>query len=139
MAGLVLDSSFALALVLPDETIAPEHPVNDWLAESGAAVPPHWHIEVGNGLLVAERRKRIFTEDMLAALNAFDRISIEVDADHRRSWAETFDLARHHCLTLYDAAYLELAIRLGLPLATLDSELIAAAKAEQVPLITANA
>jgi predicted nucleic acid-binding protein len=100
-----------------------------------AHVPSLWPLEVANALLVGERRKRITPADaarFLAILGAFP-ITVD-DETVSHAWTDTLHLARAHNLSSYDAAYLELAIRLGLPLAALDGKLKTAAQAVGVPL-----
>jgi predicted nucleic acid-binding protein len=99
-----------------------------------ALVPTIWWYELRNILLVNERRGRATPDDSEAFLSDLATLSIVIDtaADE----AMIFDLARRHRLTFYDAAYLELAMRLRLPLATLDVALAAAAGAEKVARLT---
>ena len=100
-----------------------------------AHVPSLWPLEVANALLVGERRRRITpaeTARFLAILGAFP-ITVD-DQTVAHAWTDTMHLARAHNLSSYDAAYLELAIRLGLPLAALDGKLKTAAGAMGVPL-----
>jgi predicted nucleic acid-binding protein len=104
--------------------------------ENGAWVPGLWKLEVANILEMGARRGRhdtAFRNSTLADL-ALLPISIDAETD-RQAWGATLQLAERHRLTLYDAAYLELALRRGLPLASLDSELRGAAKAEGVVLL----
>ena len=101
-----------------------------------AVVPAIRHLEVGNTLLLAERRGRISTADRQAALQ--DLLRLPVDVDHHtasHAWRESMAFAESHRLTLYDAAYLELSIRLSLPLATFDAALRRAATAAGVTLL----
>jgi predicted nucleic acid-binding protein len=100
-----------------------------------AWVPALWHLELGNVLLGAKRRGRIDQagiEGFLSRLVVYD-IAVD-DQTMERAWQKTLDLALQHSLSTYDAAYLELALRRGLPLASLDRELIAAARACGVTL-----
>jgi predicted nucleic acid-binding protein len=100
-----------------------------------AWVPALWHLELGNVLLGAKRRGRIDQagiEGFLSRLAVYD-IAVD-DQTMERAWQKTLDLALQHSLSTYDAAYLELALRRGLPLASLDRELIAAARACGVTL-----
>jgi predicted nucleic acid-binding protein len=133
----VLDSSLALAFVLEDEAT----PESDALLESlghgaVAEVPALWRWEVANGLLMAERRNRITSAENHRHLAHLKALPIEVDAAaFEEAWSGTHALARKHRLTIYDAAYLEAAIRHGVALGSLDSGLRAAAKAEKVPLL----
>jgi predicted nucleic acid-binding protein len=135
----VLDASVVLAWQIPDEKAEALAHLIDRLVEVGAVVPGHWRLEVANGLFAAERRKRIdaaFREEALADLAL---LPITIDPDTAgRAWTDTAALAERHRLTIYDAAYLELARRLQCPLATLDGALQAAAEAEGVPLERLN-
>lgn len=134
---LVLDGSLTLAWYFADEADPYADAVARGLATREAVVPSLWRLEVANALVVGERRKR-GTEAQAAAFVA--RLSVlpividdETDA---RAWGETLRLARARQLSAYDAAYLELAMRRGLPLASLDDPLKAAAAAVGVPLFT---
>ena len=134
--SLVIDSSATLAWVYRNETTAADREVFNRLIESGALVPALWKLEVGNVLEMGVRRGRhdaAFRDATLADLSALP-ITIDPDTD-RQAWSTTLRLAVRHRLTMYDAAYLELAQRRGLPLATLDHELRAAADAERVVLL----
>lgn len=98
------------------------------VAERGAVVPGLWWLEVANSLTVAVRRQRITAEFRQAALDDLAILDINTDAQTAaKAWSDTIRLADAYRLTLYDAAYLELAIRRGLKLATLDNELRQAA------------
>ena len=100
-----------------------------------AHVPQLWHLEVSNVLLTGLRRSR-YSHEMLKEFLA-DLAAIEVVVDEqtpKQAWSAVVDLAIRYNLTSYDAAYLELAARLRLPLATLDKALVRAAEAEAVPL-----
>lgn len=133
---LVLDSSVALAWVYGDETTEAIRLVFKQITESGAWVPGLWRLEVANILEVGVRRGRhdsAFRDSTLADL-ALLPIQTDPDTD-RHAWSTTVYLADRHRLTLYDAAYLELALRRELPLATLDRDLRVAAKAENVRLL----
>jgi len=133
--SVVLDGSAALAHALHDERGDRIARLFEAVAEGGAVVPGLWHLEVANGLEMAVRRKRLSRGDADDILGDLAHYAIEVDGEtHRRAWAETRRLAREHRLTLYDAAYLELAERRKLPLATLDADLAKAAKRQGVAL-----
>jgi predicted nucleic acid-binding protein len=126
--SLVLDSSTTLAWIYGDEANEAIRHVFETVAENGAVVPALWRLEVANSLTVAVRRGRIDVDFRRAALDDLALLDLSVDAHtDARAWGETLDLADRFHLTLYDAAYLELAHRSGLPLATLDNELRAAA------------
>lgn len=136
MSLLVVDPSVTLAWLLPDETT---EQVNEFRrqVEAGAEawIPSHWWLELCNGLLMAERRGRISAPQIAHALTLVSALPFEED-DHTAEQipGRTFTLARKHNLTIYDAAYLELAQRRGARLATLDKELALAAARENVPV-----
>lgn len=128
----VLDASAAAAWLMPDERA---FDVEAAMARHGTVVAPglFW-FEVRNMLLSNERRRRIpegLAERMMAALDA-----LGLTLDHQPSEQGVMSLARRHGLTVYDAVYLDLALRQGLCLATLDQALIRAAKAEGVEIVT---
>lgn len=136
--SLVLDSSAALAWVYADETTGPIRRVFEQLALEGAWVPGLWRLEVANILEMGVRRRRNDAAFRDATLADLDLLPIRVDPDtDRQAWGATLRLASRHRLTVYDAAYLELALRRGLPLATLDTDLRAAAASENIILIGA--
>jgi predicted nucleic acid-binding protein len=128
--SLVLDSSATLAWIYGDETTDEIRSVFDKIADAGAVVPALWRLEVANSLTVAMRRNRINGEFRRSALNDLALLDITIDPQtDNQAWAETLVIADRYRLTLYDAAYLELAQRRRLPLATLDQKLRAAAVA----------
>jgi predicted nucleic acid-binding protein len=128
--SLVLDSSATLAWIYGDETTEAIRAVFEQVADGGAIVPALWRLEVANSLTVACRRGRIEAEFRRAALADLALLDITTDQHtDSRAWGETLSLADRFRLTLYDAAYLELAQRRALPLATLDQDLRAAAHA----------
>ena len=134
MAGLVIDSSIVLSWCLPDEGGADQ--IQEAVASAGALAPAHWPLEVANALLMAERRRRITTDFRNATLQDLKTLPITLDAETTaRAWRDTLQLVEAHRLTMYDAAYLELAQRRTLPLATLDAELGSAARALGIPLL----
>ena len=133
--SVVIDSSVTLAWLFEDERSDAADAVLRQVTESGAVAPSLWRLEVANALQMAVRRKRIdaaFRDASLADLRALV-VAIDPETDHQ-AWATTLHLAERYRLTLYDAAYLELAQRRGLPLATLDLELRAAGRALGVTL-----
>jgi len=98
-------------------------------------VPPLWPLEVANALLVGERRSRITPAETARFLAILATFPITVDDETvAHAWLDTMHLARAQNLSSYDAAYLELALRRGLPLAALDGKLKTAAQAVGVPL-----
>ena len=128
MTLCVLDSSTALAWMLPAESSAESDALLDRIAEAGAVVPGLWRLETANGLLMAERRGRITLAERQEALSILADLPIQTDphtAGH--AWTETLALAAARNLTVYDASYLELAMRAGLPLASFDRALREAA------------
>jgi predicted nucleic acid-binding protein len=128
--SLVLDSSTTLAWIYGDETTDAIRRVFETVANAGATVPSLWRLEIANSLTAAMRRGRIDAEFHRAALDDLALLDIAVDGGtDERAWSDTLALADRFRLTLYDAAYLELARRGDLPLATLDNDLRAAAAA----------
>lgn len=136
--SLVLDCSVTLAWLLPDERARPAQAVLDRVAASRAWVPELWRLEVANSLQVAVKHGRIDAAFRDASLADLSLLNIQIDPDTSSfAWRETLQLAETHGLTLYDAAYLELAQRLGLPLASRDRALRKAAAACRIPLLGA--
>src|SRR5207249_721752 len=106
------------------------------VSATGAVVPSLWRLEVANGLQVALKRKRITAAYRDVSLNDLGSLAISIDAEtDRHAWTATLRLSDRFGLTMYDAAYLELSGRLGLPLATLDAQLASAAGASAIPLV----
>ncbi len=134
--SLVLDSSATLAWIYSDETTEPIARIFQAVADDGAVVPALWRLEIANSLTIAVRRGRIDANFRRAALT--DLALLDILTDDRtdaHAWGETLHLADRFQLTIYDAAYLELAHRRALPLATLDSELDIAAKVLGIDVI----
>lgn len=131
--AFVLDASITLCWAFADE----EHPLAaaalDRIQQGEAQVPSLWWFEVRNSLVMNERRGRLTEAETSSFLRNLGQLAINVD----RAPAEAglLTLARQHRLTVYDAAYLELAQREGVPLATLDTALRQAAKVVGVPLL----
>lgn len=136
MTQVVLDSSVTLAWIYPEETTEPVRQVFDLVIDAGAWVPALWSLEVANVLELGVRRGRTDARFRDATLADLAQLPIRVDDETvRQAWGATLHLAEQHRLTLYDAAYLELARRRGLPLATLDDSLRAAATVERIRLL----
>ncbi|MBK8476493.1 MAG: type II toxin-antitoxin system VapC family toxin [Opitutaceae bacterium] len=136
MKALVIDGSTTLGFVLADEQ-TPNSLAALEAIENGTptCVPAHWCVEVANGLIMAERRKRASQADITEALNLVAALPVAADDETaRRAGSDTAALARQYGLTIYDAAYLELAMRRGASLATTDNALAKAAKAAGVTL-----
>ena len=134
--SFVVDSSVALAWCFEDEQTRPVMDLLDRVAESGAIAPSLWPLEALNGLLMAERRRRLDAKRRQRLAGFLRGLPITLDAETvDQAWTATARLAERHRLTLYDAAYLELAQRRKLPLATLDGDLIKAGKALGMTLL----
>lgn len=131
--ALVLDASATVCLFLPGKVDAMAELVRRILAAEQAWVPEIWWFETRNLIIGNERRGRISADQLTSVLEILT--DLPVDVDHLADYAVVLAFARRHRLTTYAAAYLELARRKALPLATLDASLIAAARAEQVSLI----
>lgn len=139
MTTFVLDCSLAMAWVFPDEATEATDRLLDALIDGRAFVPALWPVEVANVLLVAARRRRIATTDWPRIRRNLDALPIRIDpVSTSRIWDEVLELARAHRLSVYDSMYLELAIRMQLPLATLDVALAAAGRFAglEVPTLT---
>ena len=134
MAAYVIDPSVALAWLLPDETTDRAASIRAAIEEGADAwIPAHWWLEVGNGLLMAERRGRIAADQVSHALTLVNSLPLEQDEDTAEHVpGRILSMARKHGLTAYDAAYLELAQRRGAILASFDEQLVKAAKKEKV-------
>jgi predicted nucleic acid-binding protein len=131
--SFVLDASVAAAWVLSDEQSDLADAMLTRTSLNGAIVPPIWWYEIRNILVIAERRKRISAEDADEFLTKLPKLSIQVNSFGDGN--EILKLARLHQLSVYDAAYVELASRERLPLATLDEKLASAALAAAVSVL----
>jgi predicted nucleic acid-binding protein len=128
--GFVLDCSLTMAWFFEDESDPYAEAVEDSLSTASALVPALWPLEVGNALLVGERRKRTTEAKVTTFLGLLKSLPIVIDDETAlRAWQECLHLARAHNISVYDASYLELTLRAGLPLASLDARLKAAATA----------
>jgi predicted nucleic acid-binding protein len=129
-AVYVIDPSVAMTWLFADERRPDCDRLQDQLGGTGRAmVPQHWSVEVANSIIMGERRKRVSSSDAQTFIASIDCLQIDEDRVARmKVFSETLDLARKHGLTVYDAAYLELAIRIGGTLASLDNSLRRAAK-----------
>ena len=133
---LVLDSSATLAWIHGDERTDSIEALFDRVIESSAIVPSLWRLEIANSLNVAIRRKRITRTFRDEALDDLAKLDIVTDFEtDLHAWQATVRLADLHGLTVYDAAYLELAQRRRLPLATLDRALADAARATGIEVL----
>jgi predicted nucleic acid-binding protein len=134
--SLVLDSSAALAWCFEDEHTPATLAILNQVAEEGAIAPAIWPLEVLNGLAMAERRGRLDSVRRHQLAGFIRDLPVNLDQETaQQAWTATMRLSERHRLTLYDAAYLELAQRLELPLATLDQELRGAATVLGISLL----
>lgn len=130
--SFIIDASVVIAWAFKEQHATAERALARIQAEE-AIVPALWWYELRNVLALGERQKRLTERETARFLRDISRLTITIDSSPNE--AQVLTLARRHRLTVYDAAYLELAGREALPLATLDEELAAAARAEQVALI----
>lgn len=134
--AFVLDSSVALAWLLPDENNDAADVLADRLENEAAVVPAIWRLEVGNALLMARRRERLTDKDVERLLAVLIDLPVEQEpAPDDAALAKLMRIAREHGLTSYDAAYVEVAHRRGIPLATLDQKLSAACAGASVEVL----
>lgn len=137
--SLVLDSSATLAWIYSNEVTQPIRDVFEAVAEGGAIVPTLWRLEVANSLTMALRRGRIDAEFRRAALADLAELDIVADVQtDAQAWDATLALADRYRLTVYDAAYVELAQRRGLALATLDGDMQTAGAALGLRILAAE-
>jgi predicted nucleic acid-binding protein len=132
----VVDNSVVMTWCFQDEANSYADAILNKLAKATAVVPPIWPLEVTNVLLVAERKGRLHEADSLRFLSLLSQLPIDVD----RSWPERLmkdilSMGRAHNLSSYDASYIELAMRQGLPIATLDRNLLEAASQIDLPIL----
>lgn len=136
----VLDSSVALAWLLPDENNDAADALVDRLESEAAVVPAIWRLEVGNVLLMARRRERLTDKDVERLVAVLVTLPVEQEpAPDDEGLTKLMRIAREHGLTSYDAAYVEVAHRRGIPLATLDQKLSAACAAANVEVLPRSA
>jgi predicted nucleic acid-binding protein len=133
----VLDASVTVAWCFDDESTPFTEEILDLLsAGAEGIVPGIWSLEVANALLVAERRKRISLAQVTALLGRIVQLPVSVETiEPDRAFSQILSVARQYQLTEYDAAYLELALRKGLPFATLDDRLRQAARMAGIRLV----
>jgi len=133
-AKFVVDNSVVMSWCFKDESSRYPEAVLESLETGGAIVPAIWPLEVGNVLLVAERRKRLDKSSAIRFLQLLSGLPIVVEQESpERMLTEIFAVAGEFSLSTYDASYLDLAMRTGLPIATADDALIRAAKKSGVP------
>jgi len=137
--SLVLDASITLCWCFEEEATTATDQLLERLQADSAAVPMFWHLEVANVLALAERHRRITQADTAEFIDLLETLMIDLDPETPgRAFGRVLDLARGQRLTAYDAAYLELAMRLGIPLATKDRALSDAASRLGVAVLGAD-
>lgn len=127
--AFVLDCSVTMAWLFPDEATEATDRLRDSLIETHAFVPSLWPVEVANVLLAATRCRRVGVDEWPQICAHLDMLPIEINpVSASRVWGAVLDLANQHGLSVYDAMYLELAVRMRMPLATLDRALAVAGR-----------
>ena len=138
MSGFVLDNSVVMRWILASPKVSDQKyaaNVLKALSDNDALVPNLWHLETSNVIVSAEKRGELKPGESENFITQLENLPIHVDAlTAHQAFSRTINLARTYKLSTYDAAYLELAIREGLSLATLDKDLRKAAKKAEVPL-----
>lgn len=132
MTPIVIDNSIVLCRCLADESDPLADRAMRRVVEDGAVVPGIWWYELRNALIVNEMLGRLDAADTVAILTDLDEMSISVDRE--LDDAAILSLARRYALSVYDAAYIEVALRRGLPMASLDRRLGQAAAARHIAL-----
>lgn len=136
MTAFIVDASAIGPLIVPDERADINPAMLELLESDGAVAPQHWRLEVANLMRMAVRRKRLDARDLPELVTMLRDLDIEIDDETgREAWGRTLALSSQYDLSVYDAAYLELAQRRRLPIATLDTALIRAALSAKVELI----
>jgi len=136
---LVLDASVTVSWCFPDRRTDFTARVLREISNGFAVVPGLWALEVGNALAVSERKGYLKAAQLTAFLRDLEDLPKQVEHHSPdQALGRTLEIARAHKLSTYDACYLELAERMGLPLATLDAELKKAAKKARVALLEAE-
>jgi predicted nucleic acid-binding protein len=136
VTGFVIDASVALAWCFDDEATEASRALLDRFENEQAAVPSLWHLELANALALGERNKRITPARTSEFVALIVGLPIVVDEQTpNRALSAVLELARSERLSAYDASYLELAMRRGIPLATKDDDLAKAARRAGVMLL----
>jgi predicted nucleic acid-binding protein len=132
--GFILDCSIVMSWCFKDESSNYADNIFEYLRnQMDAWVPALWSLEVSNALWIGERRGRITEANMLFFLDQLSYLPVRVEHhSHAHCFSAILNLSRAHNISSYDAAYLDLAIRKGLPLATLDQKLKTAAQNAKV-------
>lgn len=141
MSAFILDNSVSMRWLLESNKPADQkyaEAVLKSLLDADAIVPNLWHLEAANVVLGAEKRAEIDAGEIEGFISQLENLPIQVDSlTHNKAFTRTLALSRIYKLSSYDAAYLELAIREGLPIATLDKDLRKAAKKADVKIYLA--
>ena len=136
MTAFVIDCSVAVTWCFEDQATAASDGLLDRLGDEPAAAPAIWPFELGNVLAMAERRGRIDAAQLAECVALLRELPVAIDEESpQRALDEVLALARAEGLTTYDASYLELAMRLGVPLATQDKALRQAAEKLGTPVL----
>ena len=134
--SFVVDNSVVMSWCFKDETNQYADAILDCLSEATAFVPSIWPLEVVNVLLVAERKKRLSKADSVRFITLLSQLPIIVEHERpERTMKDLLALARSNNLSSYDASYLDLSMRKGIPIATLDTRLITASKKTEIPIL----
>ena len=131
----VIDASITMAWCFEDESTDKTRAVRDYVRSVGAVVPGHWAIEVQTSLRLGERRRRLSPLDVSTFVQTIWEHPIEIDVRPLGTLGDLLPLARQHGLSISDAAYVELALRRGLPLATKDDQMRQAAQTLGIQLL----
>lgn len=134
----IVDACMMGPLIIPDEAGELYDGLLPILSSGKTVVPGHWRLEVANLGRMAVRKRRLSSSQLAQVMEAMAGFHVNIDVEtNGQAWTRTLDLSSQHDLTIYDAAYLELAMRLDMTLVTRDGRLAAAARSENVPLESA--
>jgi predicted nucleic acid-binding protein len=134
--NFVVDNSVVMTWCFNDKANKYSDAILDSLNTSTAFVPSIWPLEVGNILLVAERRKRLREADSIRFIALIAELPIVIEQEQpERMMKDILALARKHKISTYDASYLDLAMRKGIPIASLDKDLRKAARRSRVAIL----
>lgn len=139
MTGIVIDASVALAWCFPDEVSEYADGILVALEGHAILVPGLWSVEITNAVVVAERRKRIKQPEIRRFVELLDGLTVVMDSQSvTESMSNILPIAREYGLSAYDAAYVDVAVRHGAPLATLDSKLQKASQKAGIEILKAG-
>jgi predicted nucleic acid-binding protein len=135
----VIDASAAAPLLFADEADRLSSDGRALVMSAALAAPRHWPFETANMILLAQRRGRIDDAEKATCLAILRKLQVKLDEESEaRAWSSSLELAQTDGLTVYDSAYLELALRIGYGLLTFDADLAVAARSRGVetPLLS---